>query len=509
MLLVFYIILFINLVSVRKGTGCFGNIDVSTTPVRHVHNREEHTDRDVQMYPYPSVLSTNRTGTQSLPISTPMNVSSISLKHVQSVSANTNTTLSSDVKPILIHSVKTPEAKSNNVTIPSTMEPIVANPVKPTVSNSGAPIRKPVVVPTMNPTMKPTVKPTMKPTMKPTPKKPYFSPPLLPCSIIIEAEPHRSYPKKSFVVADKGIIFYVYGCRGGAGLPPYMREAAETTKYIKQLSPSVASSLSPHSQTKVAVITNLNVPPDFFSIVDVVYRIHPRDLGGRCGKQWATRMLYNAYPPFNVSFAIDSHVAPCNAAAPNEILDLFEKSDVDLSMGNRRNYPGFIMGAGALFRANEKMRQFWYASYRAMVRQGNMDDQWAIVHMLKRRERDWNISFRSLSFNWLFAAHGVNNKGAFFGRGRCYRVSIPVTGRVRFANGGVSFCKVMNGEHDEYVDKLRAYFLSGYCRTKGHDFHLVYSEEELKRMTSPIPYPNLQWSTFQNFSKDGLFWPRR
>lgn len=101
-----------------------------------------------------------------------------------------------------------------------------------------------------------------------------------------------------------------------------------------------------------------------------------------------------------------------------------------------------------------------------MVRQGNMDDQWAIVHMLKRRERDWNISFRSLSFNWLFAAHGVNNKGAFFGRGRCYRVSIPVTGRVRFANGGVSFCKVMNGEHDEYVDKLRAYFLSGYCRTK-------------------------------------------
>lgn len=340
-------------------------------------------------------------------------------------------------------------------------------------------------------------------------KKP--SPPPLPLipSIVIEAEPHRFNPKKSFVVADKGIILYVYGCRGGAGLPPYMKEATQTANHIKQLSPSVSPSPSPHPQTKVAIISNLNIPRELLDVVDVVYKMDPRDLGGRCGKQWATRMLYNAYPPFNVSFAIDTHVAPCDAAAPNEVLSLFEKSGVDLSMGNRRNYPGFIMGAGALFRANERMRQFWYEAYRAMVRRNNMDDQWAIVHMLRKKERQGGISFRSLSFNWLFAGHGVKANGNFYGRGHCYRVSIPVTGKVRFANGGVQFCKIMNGEHNEHINKLRAYYTEGACRTNGRGTHVVFSEEELKAMTSPRRYPDLQWKTFQDFPKDGLFWPRR
>ena len=199
---------------------------------------------------------------------------------------------------------------------------------------------------------------------------------------------------------------------------------------------------------------------------------------------------------------------PCDAAAPNEILDLFDKSGVDLSMGNRKTRPGNIMGAGALIRASERMRQFWIETFKLMVRAHVIDDQWAIMFTRNRKGKQLNVSFRSLSFNWLFASHGVDNKGNFFGNGVCFRVSIPVTGRVRFANDNTYYCTFMNGKHNEYIHKTRAFYESRHCQTNGRGLRLAFSETEMTNLTSPYSSPPLQWEVFRNYSKTDLFWPR-
>ncbi|KAK8828881.1 hypothetical protein WA538_000884 [Blastocystis sp. DL] len=261
-------------------------------------------------------------------------------------------------------------------------------------------------------------------------------------------------------------------------------------------------------QTKVAIVTNLEAPQKLLDTVDILYQINEKDEDRHCGKQWRTRALYNAYPPFNISFVVDAQVYPCDAAAPNEILDLFDKSGVDLSMGNRKTRPGNIMGAGALIRASERMRQFWIETFKLMVRAHVTDDQWAIMSTRNRKGKQLNVSFRSLSFNWLFASHGVDNKGNFFGNGVCFRVSIPVTGRVRFANDNTYYCTFMNGKHNEYIHKTRAFYESRHCQTNGRGLRLAFSETEMTNLTSPYSSPPLQWEVFRNYSKTDLFWPR-
>ena len=259
----------------------------------------------------------------------------------------------------------------------------------------------------------------------------------------------------------------------------------------------------------MAIVTNLEASKELLDTVDVLYIINEKDYDSRCGKQWRTRALYNAYPPFNISFVIDAQVYPCDAEAPNEVLRLFERSGIDLSMGNRRSRSNSIMGAGALIRASERMRQFWVETFLLMTRARVIDDQWAILMTLNRREKLLGISFRSLSFNWLFATHGVDSKGNLVGNGRCYRVSIPVTGRIRFANDGTSFCTLMNGKHNEFVNRTRVYFRKETCQTNGVGFHLAFAEEELKNLTSPNRSPSINWERFRSFSPTELFWPRR
>lgn len=187
---------------------------------------------------------------------------------------------------------------------------------------------------------------------------------------------------------------------------------------------------------------------------------------------------------------------------------MFDKSGVDLSMGNRKTRPGNIMGAGALIRASERMRQFWIETFKLMVRAHVIDDQWAIMFTRNRKGKQLNVSFRSLSFNWLFASHGVDNKGNFFGNGVCFRVSIPVTGRVRFANDNTYYCTFMNGKHNEYIHKTRAFYESRHCQTNGRGLRLAFSETEMTNLTSPYSSPPLQWEVFRNYSKTDLFWPR-
>lgn len=65
-------------------------------------------------------------------------------------------------------------------------------------------------------------------------------------SIIIQTDPLHLFPKKSNVVADKGIIMYAYACKKSHQLHRYLHSAMATTKYIKKLSPSVCFVLSNH-----------------------------------------------------------------------------------------------------------------------------------------------------------------------------------------------------------------------------------------------------------------------
>ena len=71
--------------------------------------------------------------------------------------------------------------------------------------------------------------------------------------------------------------------------------------------------------------------------IDVIYRIHEDDVPIMKGKQWYTRMLYNAYPPFRLNFVIDTHVYPCDRDSTIQLFSQFDKSQVDLSVGNRVN----------------------------------------------------------------------------------------------------------------------------------------------------------------------------
>lgn len=67
------------------------------------------------------------------------------------------------------------------------------------------------------------------------------------------------------------------------------------------------------------------------------YRIHDDDMPIMEGKQWYTRMLYNAYPPFRLNFVIDTHVFPCDRDSTIQLFSHFDHSQVDLSIGNRAN----------------------------------------------------------------------------------------------------------------------------------------------------------------------------
>ena len=112
-------------------------------------------------------------------------------------------------------------------------------------------------------------------------------------------------------------------------------------------------------------------------------------------------MLYNAYPPFRLNFVIDTHVYPCDRDSTIQLFSQFDKSQVDLSVGNRVNKRGYIMGAGILFRSNPKTKAFWIEVYQTMRRLNNPDDQSGIYRVLFNKNPP-NLSFRWLSFNWCY-----------------------------------------------------------------------------------------------------------
>ena len=240
--------------------------------------------------------------------------------------------------------------------------------------------------------------------------------------------------------------------------------------------------------------------------VDVIYRIHPDDIFR--GKQWKTRVLYNAYPPFRLNFVLDTHVFPCDKLAVKELFDRFNNTDVDISFGNRQNKRKTIMGAAALFRAGPQSHFFWKAAYNYMKSNSRADDQngmsEALAHLKKNR-----FTFRWLSFNWAFASHGVLPNGRFKGSGKCYRSSVPVNGPVRFIHGNPGQCVLMNGVNNEHVFTQRCYFSSGRCNTNMKKEAVALSETQFKEFTYPAKAANLHWQVFNTYSPTDIFWPDR
>ena len=67
----------------------------------------------------------------------------------------------------------------------------------------------------------------------------FFIPPSLIYRIIINPTPHRTFPNTSFVVADAGIVFYVYAPNHCAQKLRYLNEIGSTTHYVKTLNSTV------------------------------------------------------------------------------------------------------------------------------------------------------------------------------------------------------------------------------------------------------------------------------
>ena len=197
---------------------------------------------------------------------------------------------------------------------------------------------------------------------------------------------------------------------------------------------------------------------------------------------------------------------PCDSAAAYDLFTQFNNSYVDIAIGNRVNRPGYYMGGGILYRANERTKVFWKRVYELMVEKNNPDDQFGIQSIMMGYHNNYPFNYRVLSFNWLFASHGIDEKGCFSGPGRCYRSSVPVTGKVRFVHGNPIQCKWMNGENGEFEKLTRVLFLSDTCKTTGRDLHIATSELALQRLTYPYPACSIDWDETRFYSREGIFW---
>lgn len=197
---------------------------------------------------------------------------------------------------------------------------------------------------------------------------------------------------------------------------------------------------------------------------------------------------------------------PCDSAAAYDLFTQFNNSYVDIAIGNRVNRPGYYMGGGILYRANERTKVFWKRVYELMVEKNNPDDQFGIQSIMMSYHNNYPFNYRVLSFNWLFASHGIDEKGCFSGPGRCYRSSVPVTGKVRFVHGNPIQCKWMNGENGEYETQTRVYFSAGFCKTTAKGFHVITSLEQFKQFLHPYPIPTLDWKKANSLSRQSIFW---
>ena len=220
---------------------------------------------------------------------------------------------------------------------------------------------------------------------------------------------------------------------------------------------------------------------------------------------WATRMLYNAYLPFNYSYILDTHVFPCYSDSYSSIFSLFCKSEVDISASCREGDRLFISGGAVLSKWGERSHSFWRYVFSYMMGSCKVcDDQTAMMYSLPRFNQSM-LSFKWLSSNWFWASHAIMESGRFLGSASCYRSSVITTGPIKWIHGDASQCALMNGKNNEYVLKKRVYYLRGSCNVTTSGPSVVFSSDELKRIVYPYNSTTLDWK--RNLDSYSLFWP--
>lgn len=270
-----------------------------------------------------------------------------------------------------------------------------------------------------------------------------------------------------------------------------INEIRRNAEYIKNYEPSISFTL----------VTDCSIPVSVARYIDIIIPIHKEDIFPGYVKQWMTRILYNAYLPYNYSFIIDSHVFPCDKKAPKEIFTLFKQSQVDLSVSNGVPREGALMGGAVLLHKTRQTFEFWKSCFSYMRNSSIVDDQKAMIHVFATNSI-FNLKYRRLSSNWFFANHGMNEKGLFEGGNMCYRGSIVITGPVRWVHRELEDCSIMNKQ--PFIP--RCYFKSGRCNTTRKGIHAVYSEKELHDTVFPLKASQLNWKEASKRNSTSLFW---
>lgn len=240
--------------------------------------------------------------------------------------------------------------------------------------------------------------------------------------------------------------------------------------------------------------------------LSIIIPIHNADII-RGPKQWYTRVLYNAYSPFNYTLMLDAHVFPCYNTSYREIFRLFKESDVDISYSNRMNIR-HISAAAVLSKWGPRSFHFWMESVKVMKEKHMYDDQGSAYNLLFLRKQE-GFTFKLMSSNWFFASHGISKTGEFLGSEKCYRSSIVVNGPVQWIHGDPSQCIVMNGKQDEKIHQSRVYFLCRECACNYNatmEHTTAFSKEELQEMVGNYSIPSLIWEDDGKHDSQSLFW---
>ena len=233
----------------------------------------------------------------------------------------------------------------------------------------------------------------------------------------------------------------------------------------------------------------------------MIVPVAPEDVVDTSEKQWLTRVLYNAYLPFNYSYILDTHVFPCYNDSYSRIFSLFKESYADVSASCRVGGVVLVFGAAVLSKWGEASHEYWKNVYNWMLERMWFDDQRPML-IYSKNTSFWK--YRWLSSNWIWASHGIEEKGIFSGPSKCYRSSVIVTGPVMWVHGGPGECMIMNGQNNSVAFKKRAYFLSGECEMKKNGPMVVFTKEQLDELVSPQKPPLLNWSITRDATS--LFW---
>ncbi|CBK24393.2 uncharacterized protein [Blastocystis hominis] len=296
------------------------------------------------------------------------------------------------------------------------------------------------------------------------------------------------FPDPSPALYEEGIVFYSYSTN------------CKSNRYMPQVYVNARSILEMDPTAHIALITNCDVPLETAALLSVIIPVHRRDIIPM-SHQWYTRMVYNAYLPFQLSFILDTHVFPCDSNAYRDVFALFRNSSVDVSVSNRMNTHSYSGGA-VLSRKGPASFRFWKSIAKAMHRKSTYDDQWGLGNVLRRRHP--YLKYRRLSSNFFYASHGITKDGVFQGIGRCYRSSIVITGPVRWIHGKQAECAIVNGPNYEHAYKMRAYFKGGQCRTRQEGPTMVFSSAQMKAYAAPARPPSLIWANVPGRSATGF-----